>query len=134
MFHSVEIYIDYVLLEYPAIMSDDHRAPNPVQLKKLFTSMKNVYDIKKCFDAIDTFMDHLDFDMKPWDIEDPVTRKSEIYIEDKNILRKVYKLKNIYKKQRTPRPNPQNWNFGSVPPQLQKQSWSFQQKSNQKTL
>ena len=101
MFHSVEIYIDYVLLEYPAIMSDDHRAPNPVQLKKLFTSMKNVYDIKKCFDAIDTFMDHLDFDMKPWDIENLDTGNREIYVQDKTILSKRYKLKNIYEKQRT---------------------------------
>jgi hypothetical protein len=31
------------------------------------------------------FMDHLDFDMKPWDVEDPETGKKEIYVEDKNI-------------------------------------------------
>ena len=45
------------------------------------------------------FMDHLAFDMKPWDIEDPITGKREIYMEDKNILRKMYKLKNLFEKQ-----------------------------------
>ena len=43
-------------------------------------------------------MDHIDFDMKPWDIEDPKTGKREIYVQDKNILRKMYKLKKIYDK------------------------------------
>ena len=47
-------------------------------------------------------MDHLDFGMKPWDIEDPITGKREIFIEDKNILRKMYKLKHLYEKQRAP--------------------------------
>lgn len=64
------------------------------------------------------FMDQIDFDMKPWDIEDPETGKREIYVEDKNILRKMYKLKNIYEKQRTQQPNSNNWNFGSIPPEL----------------
>ena len=66
-------------------------------------------------------MDHLDFELKPWDIEDPETGKREIYVEDKNILRKMYKLKNIYEKQKNPnptQPNSNNWNFGSVPPHL----------------
>ncbi len=67
------------------------------------------------------FMDHLDFDMKPWDIEDPETGNKEIYIQDKNILRRMYKLKSIYEKQKTQtQPNSNNWNFGSVPPQLLK--------------
>lgn len=70
------------------------------------------------------FMDHLDFNLKPWDIEDPITGKREIYIEDKNMLRKMYKLKNTFEKQakqeQQRRPNSNNWNFGSVPPQLLK--------------
>ena len=72
------------------------------------------------------FMDHLNFDMKPWGIEDPETGKREIYIEDKNILRKMYKLKNISEKQRSTQEeqklqvNSNNWNFGSVPPSLLK--------------
>ena len=37
------------------------------------------------FRAIEMFMNHLDFDMKYWDIEDPITGKREIYVEDKNI-------------------------------------------------
>ena len=67
------------------------------------------------------FMDHLAFDMKPWDIEDPITGKREIYVEDKNILRKMYKLKNLFEKQakqQEQRPNSNNWNFGSLPPGL----------------
>lgn len=68
------------------------------------------------------FMYHLDFDMKAGGIEDPETGKKEIYIQDKKILRKMYKLKNIYEeqKQSTAQPNSNNWNFGSVPPQLLK--------------
>ena len=66
-------------------------------------------------------MDHLAFDMKPWDIEDPITGKREIYVEDKNILRKMYKLKNLFEKQakqQEQRPNSNNCNFGSLPPGL----------------
>lgn len=69
------------------------------------------------------FMDHLDFELKPWDVEDPETEKKEIYIEDKNILRRMYKLKNLYEKQKQPaqhQPNSNNWNFGSVPAHLLK--------------
>ena len=70
-------------------------------------------------------MDYLDFDMKPWDIEDPETGRKEIYIEDKNILRKMYKLKHMYENQQQRQSqqlqiNSNNWNFGSVPPQLLK--------------
>ncbi len=62
-------------------------------------------------------MDHLDFELLPWDTEDPETGKTEvIYVEDKNILRRIYKIKNIYEKQKVPNSN--NWNFGSVPPEL----------------
>ena len=71
-------------------------------------------------------MDHLDFELKPWDVEDPETGKKEIYIQDKNILRKMYKLKHIYENQQRPKeqqqssfkPNSNNWNFGSIPKQL----------------
>jgi hypothetical protein len=78
---------------------------------------------KTCFEAIEMFMDHLNFELKPWDIEDQETGKKEIYIEDKNILRRMYKLKNLYEKQKQPSPtnfNSNNWNFGSVPKQLLK--------------
>jgi len=67
------------------------------------------------------FMDHIDFDLKPWDVEDPETGKKEIYIQDKNILRKMYKLKHIYEnQQQSPKPNSNNWNFGSIPAHLLK--------------
>ncbi len=75
------------------------------------------------------FVDHLDFGMKPWDIEDPETGKREIYVEDKNILRKMYKLKNIYEKQVKQQPNSNNWNFGSVPAHLLKKDDSFSSKT-----
>ena len=70
-------------------------------------------------------MDHLDFDIKPWDIEDPETGKKEIYIEQKNILRKMYRLKHLYENQKqqahtNQQPNSNNWNFGSAPAQLLK--------------
>jgi len=39
------------------------------------------------------FIEHIDFDMKPWEIEDLEAGKREIYVEAKNILRKRYKLK-----------------------------------------
>lgn len=48
--------------------------------------------------AIDMFLDDLDFGLKPWHIEDPETGKKEVYIEDQNILRKMYKLKSLYGK------------------------------------
>ena len=55
-----------------------------------------------CFDAIEMFMDHIDFELKPWDTEDPETGKTGVvYVEDKNVLRKMYKLKNIYEKQKS---------------------------------
>ena len=69
-------------------------------------------------------MDHLDFQLKHWDTEDPITGKTGVmYVEDKNLLRKMYKLKNIYENQQRastqiPRPNSNNWNLGSVPPEL----------------
>ncbi len=34
MFHSVEIYFDYVLVDCSAIMPDDHRAPQPCKTKE----------------------------------------------------------------------------------------------------
>ncbi len=67
--------------------------------------------------------DHLDFDYEPSDIENTGTGKKEIYFEDKNILRKMYKLKHLYdNQQRTTQqqPNSNNWNFGSVRSQLLK--------------
>lgn len=106
-------------------MPYDPRGPNPVKLKKPFRLNEEClwYVKTQCFRAIEMFMDHLDFDMKPWDIEDPETGKREIYVQDKNILRKMYKLKNIYEKQKQPQqPNSNNWNFGSVPPHLLKKS------------
>ncbi len=41
-----------------------------------------------CFEAIEKFMDHVDFELKPWGVEDHETGKKEIYMEHKNILRK----------------------------------------------
>ena len=88
--------------------------------------MKIVYDIqrKKGFDVLDMFMHQIDLDVKGWNIEDLETGENEIYIQDKNILRKMYKLKNLFEKQRTTqqqqRPNSNNWNFGSVPASLLK--------------
>jgi len=71
------------------------------------------------------FKDHLDFEFKPWNLEDSEHGKKEIYIENKNILQKMYKLKNIYEKQRgaTPQqPNSNNWNDGSFLAHLLKKS------------
>jgi hypothetical protein len=107
-------------------MPDDPNGPNPVKLSKPFRLNDEClwYVREQLFRAIDMFMDHIDFDMKPWDIEDPVTGKREIYIEDKNILRRMYKLKNLAEKQAaTQQPsklniNSNNWNFGSPPPGL----------------
>ena len=70
-------------------------------------------------------MDLLDFGMKPWDIEDAETGRKEIFVEDKTILREMYKLKNMYEKpfhqhQQKLQINSNNWNFGSVPPSLLK--------------
>ena len=89
--------------------------------------MKIVYDIqrKKGFDVLDMFMHQIDLDVKGWNIEDLETGENEIYIQDKNILRKMYKLKNIYEKQRgaTPQqPNSNNWNDGSFLAHLLKKS------------
>ncbi|WP_458718832.1 hypothetical protein [Candidatus Nitrosocosmicus sp. R] len=76
-------------------------------------------------------MDHIDFGMKPRDIEDPETGKREIYVEDKNNLRKMYKLKHMaekqthqQKQQQIFKPNSDNWNFGSPPPSLLKKKQS----------
>lgn len=108
-------------------MPDDPNGPNPVKLKRPFRLNDEClwYVRSELFRAIDMFMDHLDFDMKPWDIEDPITGRREIYIEDKNILRKMYKLKNTFEKQKITeqkRPSSNNWNFGSPPPQLLKKN------------
>jgi hypothetical protein len=92
-------------------LPDDPRGPNPVKLKKPFRLNEDClwYLKKTCFEAIEMFMDHLDFDLKPWDIENPETGKREIYIQDKNILRRMYKLKHIYEKQKTQtQPNSNN--------------------------
>lgn len=108
-------------------MPDDPNGPNPVKLKKPFRLNEEClwYVRDQLFRAIDMFMDDLDFDMKPWDIEDPETGKREIYVEDKNILRKMYRLKHLHENQKTSqqqslRPNSNNWNFGSLPPSLLK--------------
>lgn len=109
-------------------MPDDPNGPNPIKLKKPFRLNYEClwYVREQLFKAIDMFMDHIDFDMKPWDIEDPETGKREIYIEDKNILRKMYRLKNLQEKQKAPtptnqlQPNSNNWNFGSMPPSVLK--------------
>ena len=95
MFHSVTIYLDYVLVDCPGVMPDDPNGPNPIKLKKPFRLNYEClwYVREHLFGAIEMFMDHIDFVMKPWDIEDPETGKREIYIEDKNILRKMYRLK-----------------------------------------
>jgi len=77
------------------------------------------------FQAIEMFMDHIDFGLLPWDTEDFESGKKEIYVQDKNVLRKMYKLKHLYEnqqRQETSKPNSNNWNFGSVPPQLLKKS------------
>ena len=110
-------------------MPDDPNSTNPVKLKKPFRLNDEClwYVREQLFRAIEMFMDHLDFEIKPWDTEDPITGKTGVvYVEDKNILRKMYKLKNIYENQQRAaqspqqilRPNPNNWNFGSVPPEL----------------
>ena len=69
-------------------------------------------------------MDQLDFDIKPWDIKDPQTgKKGQVYVQDIHVLRKLYKLKKIFGKQKSPhQPHSNNWNFGSIPPHLLKKS------------
>ncbi len=111
-------------MAHPVVIPDDPRGPNPLKLKKPFRLDNRglCYVRGELFKAVEMLMDHLDRDMKPWDIEDPKTGKREIYVEDKNILRKMYKLKQIYEKQRELQPNSNNWNFGSVPPQLLEKS------------
>jgi len=112
------------------VLSDDPNGPNPVKLKKPIRLKEECswYVRLELFLPIEVFMDHLDFDTRPWDIEDPETGKREIYVEDKNILRKMYKLKNIYEnhqrqqEQKSPGINSNNWNFGSIPKQLLKKS------------
>lgn len=49
------------------------------------------------------FMEYLDFCLYRWDTPDPETgNKGETYIMDQTILRKMYKLKHIYEKQKAP--------------------------------
>lgn len=68
-------------------------------------------------------MDHLDFEMFPWNVDDlEIEGKQPMYVQDMNDIRKMYKLKNIYENQKVQQPNSNNWNFGSVPPQLMKKS------------
>ncbi len=46
-------------------------------------------------------MDHLDFELLPWEHEDPETgKKKEITIYDQYILRKMYKHKHFFDKQK----------------------------------
>jgi hypothetical protein len=109
-------------------VSDDQWGPNPIKLKNPFRLNPECYWYVKSeiFRYIEMFMDHIDFDLKPWDIEDPETGQKEIYIQDKNVLRKMYKLKHIYENQQRQqsqnqqRLNSNNWNFGSIPKQLLK--------------
>lgn len=76
---------------------------------------------KRNSETIEMFMDHIDFDMKPWDIEDPETDRREFFVKDKNILGNMYELKNLYEKQQAPpQPHSYKWNFGSVPSNLLK--------------
>jgi hypothetical protein len=55
-------------------------AAQPVKFKKPFRLNEECpfYTKTQCFKAIEMFMDHLDFDIKPWDIEDSETGKKEI--------------------------------------------------------
>ena len=55
-------------------------AHNPVKLKKPFRLNPECYwHVKKqLFEAIEMFMDHIDFELKPWDVEFPETGKKEI--------------------------------------------------------
>ena len=68
------------------------------------------------------FMDHLDFELLPWQVEDSDTgRKAPMYIQHMNMLRKMYKLKHDSEQAKISgpsKPNSNNWNFGSVPPEL----------------
>ena len=42
------------------------------------------------------FMDHLDFELLPWDVENSETgKKMPMYIQDMHMLRKMYKSENI---------------------------------------
>ena len=65
-------------------------------------------------------MDHYDFELKPWDVDDPENpgQKAQMLVQDINMLRKMYRLKNLYEKQNIPQQptNSNNWNFGSPPP------------------
>jgi hypothetical protein len=108
-------------------MPGDPNDPNPVKLKKPFKlNIECLWYVRsEMFRYIEMFMDHLDFGLLPWEIDDPETpgKKAPMYVQDLNMLRKMYKLKNIYEKmkhQSTQQPNPNNWNFGSPPPQLMK--------------
>ena len=51
----------------------------------------NVHSLPQNSKAIEMFMDHLDFAMKPWEIDDPETGKRDIYVENKIILSKRYR-------------------------------------------
>lgn len=107
-------------------MPGDPNGLDPVKLSKPFRLNDEClwYVREQCFRAIQIFMDHIDFGIYPWDIEDPETGKTgTMYVEDMNIIRKMYKLKNIFENQRqqqskTLQPNSNNWNFGSLPPGL----------------
>lgn len=106
-------------------MPDDPKGPNPVKLKKPFRLNYECYWYLKTelFRAIEIFMDHMEFELKPWDIDDPETgKKAPMYVQDLNMLRKMYLLKRKFENQKAipTQPNSNNWNFGSVPPELLK--------------
>lgn len=115
------------MIDYLVLMPDDPKGPNPVKLKKPFKLNGECYwHVKtELFKYIEMFMDHLDFEMFPWDVDDPEdpTKKYPMYVQDMNVIRKMYKLKHLYEQQKIPnQPNSNNWNFGSPPPQLMKKS------------
>ena len=83
------------------IMPEDPRGPNPIKLKKPFKlNPECLWNVKKEMAyAVEIFMDHLDFNLLPWDQEDPETgKKKEITVYDQNIIRKMYKLKHMFDK------------------------------------
>lgn len=111
--------------DYLTIMPDDPNGPNPVKLKKPFRLNEDClwYVKREIFRYIEMFMDHLDFGLYPWDTNNIESgEKGEIYVQDINVLRKMYKLKHLYENQQRKssqqQPNSNNWNFGSIPSHL----------------
>lgn len=102
--------------------------PNPVKLKKPFRLNGECYGYVKSelFRYIEMFMDHLEFELFPWQVDDPEEPggKRPMYVQDMNMIRRMYKLNRQYEPERNQKQstkdisqiNSNNWNFGSKPP------------------